>query len=715
VATEEVGIRLTLQGRREAAAGLADTTKQIEGVGTAAEETGKKASRGFLGLKKFGGFLGTMVKGGLIAAGTASVVGLGVALHKGFARLNAIDQAKAKLTGLGHSAKAVDRIMVSALKSVKGTAFGMDEADTTAAGAVAAGIKPGRQLTKMLKLVADAATIGGTSMADMGSIFNKVATSNKVQGDVIAQLSDKGIPVVKLLSKELGVSAAETVKLASAGKINFATFAKAMQKGVGGAALSSGKTFTGAWKNLGASVSRIGAGFLGGNDGKGGLFAHLAPGVTSLTKAMAPLETQAGNLGNKVGKVLGPALENAVPWVSRMVDRLGHLDLKSVASGASGIGGSFSKIGDALSGVDWSQVGTAFGKGASDSISVFAVVVGFLANHLQTLAKWMPEILAGFVAWKAAQAAQNVLGLASIPIRTLQAASNIALARAMRANTVALQLNNGVQTESTAISVRSRIATLASKALALAMRGATLAWAGAQKVLNLVMSNNPLGWAIKITMLLVGAFILAYKKSETFRRIVDGALHGIAAAAQWMWNSVLKPVFKLWLNTWFTIIGAIVHGAANAFGWVKGIGGKLKAAAAQFDNFRDSVNRSLDGIHNKTVNVMIRANPAPAAIAKPTPAWLQPGKVKARANGGPVVAGRPYVVGERRPELFVPRVNGFIRPEVPRGVNFDELAPTGTEGAPSGRGGDLRVAVVLDEKVLGEAVVKDFRNRQARS
>lgn len=36
-----------------------------------------------------------------------------------------------------------------------------------------------------------------------------------------------------------------------------------------------------------------------------------------------------------------------------------------------------------------------------------------------------------------------------------------------------------------------------------------------------------------------------------------------------------------------------------------------------------------------------------------------------RANGGPVTANRAYVVGERRPELFVPSVNGTILPAVP--------------------------------------------------
>ena len=38
-----------------------------------------------------------------------------------------------------------------------------------------------------------------------------------------------------------------------------------------------------------------------------------------------------------------------------------------------------------------------------------------------------------------------------------------------------------------------------------------------------------------------------------------------------------------------------------------------------------------------------------------------------KANGGPVKAGQPYIVGERQPEFFVPRTSGTILPSVPTG------------------------------------------------
>lgn len=53
----------------------------------------------------------------------------------------------------------------------------------------------------------------------------------------------------------------------------------------------------------------------------------------------------------------------------------------------------------------------------------------------------------------------------------------------------------------------------------------------------------------------------------------------------------------------------------------------------------------------------------------------------ARERGGPVQKGRPYVVGEKRPELFVPNQNGMILPKVP------EIGGRGGGGGHHGSGG----------------------------
>jgi len=270
----------------------------------AAEAAGKSSG------SKIGDALGGALKGGALAIAGGAIAGIGVALTKGFGRLQAIENAKAKLSGLGHTAETVQGIMNDAMAAVKGTAFGMDEAATVAAGAVAAGIKPGKELERTLKLTGDAATIAGVGMGEMGAIFNKVASSNKIQGDVIAQLNDAGIPIIQLLGKELGKSAEETVKLASEGKINFETFQKAMEQGLGGAALKSGDTLQGAFKNTMAAVSRIGASLLSG------VYPKIREFFAGAIEWMKPLEE-----GAKVaGVAIGVFIENAMAGAQGLYD-----------------------------------------------------------------------------------------------------------------------------------------------------------------------------------------------------------------------------------------------------------------------------------------------------------------------------------------------------------------------------------------------------------
>lgn len=52
-----------------------------------------------------------------------------------------------------------------------------------------------------------------------------------------------------------------------------------------------------------------------------------------------------------------------------------------------------------------------------------------------------------------------------------------------------------------------------------------------------------------------------------------------------------------------------------------------------------------------------------------------------RASGGPVQAGQPYVVGEKRPELFVPNQSGTILPEVPSAGGAINLTIQALDGA----------------------------------
>lgn len=207
--------------------------------------------------------LGAVAKG-VVAATAGAVTALGaIALGGGISRVLNIEDAQAKLRGLGNDTQAVEAIMKDALASVKGTAFGLDTAATVAASAVAAGIKPGQELERYLKLTADAATIAGVSMGEMGSIFNKVQTNTVAYTDDLQQLADRGIPIFQWLQDEYGVTAAELRKMVERGEVDAATFRKVIEENIGGAALESGKTTRGAFSNMMAALSRFGAALAG--------------------------------------------------------------------------------------------------------------------------------------------------------------------------------------------------------------------------------------------------------------------------------------------------------------------------------------------------------------------------------------------------------------------------------------------------------------------
>lgn len=263
---------------------------------------GDKAGRG-IGSKLMTG-VGATALVGAAAVGAAVVGTLGVALTKGFQRLNAIDQATAKMEGLGFSAEQTQGLMDNALASVKGTAFGLGEAAGVAAQLATTGIGPGEEMASLLGTIANSAAAAGGSMDEMGSIFAKAATqANGVQNDVLQQLADRGIPIYQKLGEQLGVTAGEVFNLASAGQIGFDQFAVAAEAAAGGVAEAMGGTVQGSWDNLVASLGRTGAGLLGG------VFDELAPTLQAVTESMGPLEEVAGSVGEKIGEFLAPAFE----------------------------------------------------------------------------------------------------------------------------------------------------------------------------------------------------------------------------------------------------------------------------------------------------------------------------------------------------------------------------------------------------------------------
>jgi len=246
-------------------------------------------------------------------------------------------------------------------------------------------------------------------------------------------------------------------------------------------------------------------------------------------------------------------------------------------------------------------------------------------------------------------------------------------------------------------------------------------WAAAQALLNVVLTANPIGVVVVAIGALIGALVVAYRKSETFKRIVDAAFRGVAAAGKFMWNNVLQPVFRFlgaalrlgWIaaqtyarivnavfsgvgrgiksvwervirptfaflvRTWLTAAGAIVNGAAKALGWVPGVGPKLRSAAREFNKFRDRANAALGGVRDQSAQVRVTLSEAAKAAARYWGGRISASRakallIKASARGNLFEQHNPQIArgGEMRVwaepetggEAYIPLRNDARRP-----------------------------------------------------
>lgn len=109
--------------------------------------------------------------------------------------------------------------------------------------------------------------------------------------------------------------------------------------------------------------------------------------------------------------------------------------------------------------------------------------------------------------------------------------------------------------------------------------------------------------------------------------MVTGQFSGMVAVI----NKVVLPGLRMLMRVSLDVYGALVHGAADAFGWMPGIGDKLRGAAAKFDKFRDQVNGALSGITDQKVTVAASIN---YTTGNGTASAST--KVGYRARGGPI-------------------------------------------------------------------------------
>lgn len=620
-------------------------------IGASTKGLGKQISKEFEGVegraKKAGGKIGGAFKGafkaGVVGIGAMGAAVAAIAIKGGIERALKIENAQAKLKGLGYDAKEITGVMDDALKAVKGTAFGLDEAATTAATAMAAGVTQGKDLEGYLRLVADAATIAGTDLGEMGSVFNKVQANGKLMTDNLNQLQDRGIPVLTWLADEYGVTSEAMSEMVSDGKVDAATFRKVMEKNLGGAALESGNTTQGAFKNMMASLSRAGLSVV--NDifpmfkdafgGIGGALDTLPEKIAPIGKAFALWIT---DTAVPAVKRLGEFIKTeVVPRLQAFGDWFQNEGLPRIQAFTDFVKDNFLKyLNDVVTVVRDNIVPAVSGfvdemKSGEGAGGKFADALKNITTWLTNAGKWIVEnrtlvwsLVGAYAAFKVGSLIVNLTkATAKIVLNSAAWVKNTAAMVASKAQTVILMamyagefvkkiaLATGAWIANSASMVANKVAMVASKVATVVMSGATKAAAAAQWLMNAAMTANPIGLVVAAIALLVAGLVWFFTKTELGQKVWEALTNAfevgwqaIKSAFSAGWSAIKNFLGKAWdfikkvwsysplgmiVSNWSKITGTFSKAYTTIKGWLQKVLDFVKAIPGKIGGFLSGI------------------------------------------------------------------------------------------------------------------------------
>lgn len=280
----------------------------------------------------------------------------------------------------------------------------------------------------------------------------------------------------------------------------------------------------------------------GGLAGASGAVQRADDATTGFDEKMSKLKNRLTITGAELGEKLIPYLEKAIGVVTRVVDKFGNMSDGQqklvVALGAMLIAvGPVTRVVGSLT--------TAIG-GISKGVAGGVAALTKLKGNLALVREGMND---SRVASSAFAGTYQKLGGVLARVKTFLTQTTVAWVKQKAAL------------------VASKVATIAKTVAEKVAAGASKAMAAAQWLLNAAMTANPIGLVIAAIAALVAAFVIAYNKSETFRKIVQAVWNTITSVAgkvlefgrniaEGLWNGLIR--MKDWLIEKVT-------------GWVKAI------------------------------------------------------------------------------------------------------------------------------------------------
>ena len=437
-------------------------------------------------------------KGGLLAV-AAGFTAAGVA---GARSAIQIDKSRATLTGLYGSASDAEYALkslrkVSASSPIKYTAY-LKAAESMAY----MGIK-GDQAATILDNVGKAIVATGGNDVQLDRVNQgllKIVNNGRVYAADLGMISDAGVPIFSGLAAHFGTNIENVRKMVTEGKVGLEDVLSVLEK-------ATGDTFQ---KQLDAGEK--------------------------VTKTLA---NQWNLARDNVVTALGTMLEPYVAKLAPAMERAGQAIHDGIIKYGPQVLDTFGRLATTYGPALVSWLGR-LGRG-------LLAVGNFLADHRRLVLtavaaysgyKTVVTLFRGYkTVTTAITAAKQAYALATYK----QAAADSSLAGragfaagAIKTKTVAVWASTKAMGKNLATNLKWQ-GLLAKQAIV------TRAAAIQQWAMNSALLANPITWVVVAIAALVGALVLAYKKSERFRAIVDAAWAGIKNAVSAAWDGYIKP------------------------------------------------------------------------------------------------------------------------------------------------------------------------------
>ncbi|MGZ9419532.1 tape measure protein [Staphylococcus epidermidis] len=470
-------------------------SNSFKSVGSNMQNVGQQA-------QNLGSSLTSKITKPALVAGTAMA---GITAKLGFDRLVGLDTAKAKLEGLGYSTKEVGSITEQVTHAIQGGMTTMAEGTDVAAGALAAGVKQGKELEKYIKLVGDAAVGSNRPVSEMAMIFNRVQGQGKLMTQELNMI-EEGMPgFSNAMAKHLGVSYDAFREMVTNGEVSSKEFLEVMDDFAGGMAGAYSKSWKGMVQNSKAYIGQIGEAFLSSTfeQAKGGLHEF-----ESMLKSPGAKEWAA-----KTGEQLGNTLASIGNGIKGLIDWWQNLD----GSTQKTLGGIVKWLGITL--VTMGPVLTIFGK--------FVRTIGGMFSGLSTLITFMIRHNA---AAKMSAVGQKVWNGVTATARGIANGYRLAIA--------------ALSTSQTIQALKTKIAAAATTAWTAVTKGAALATKGLGLAIRFM--TGPVGIVITAIGLLVAGLIHLWKTNSSFRNSVITAWNAIKNAAVAIFGFIKPYIINIW-------------------------------------------------------------------------------------------------------------------------------------------------------------------------